>query len=153
VTFRDRFFDRVSPEPNTGCWLWVGCISSNGYGQARVDGRLIRTHRLSWLIHHGVDPGSAHVLHRCDNPTCVNPSHLRLGTHLDNMRDMARKRRAHKSGARGQNNGSAKLSPDAVVALRAMHAAGTRITEVARAFGVSRAQARNVVLRVHWRHL
>lgn len=76
-----------------GCWPWIGCKNRDGYGVFRFYKRS-RTHRFSWMIHNDMkDPGKSFVCHSCDNPTCVNPAHLWLGTHEDNMKDMVRKKR------------------------------------------------------------
>lgn len=87
-----RFWDKVSPEPNSGCWLWTGSVAPGGYGQFWL-GKLHRCTRLVFAHLLEVDPGEMHVLHRCDNPPCCNPDHLRLGSHSDNMLDMHAKGR------------------------------------------------------------
>lgn len=88
-----RFDNKVAPEPNTGCWLWYGGTNEHGYGIFFADGRFQKAHRLAYRWAHGDFDQSLDVLHSCDNPACVNPDHLRLGTHADNMRDMARRGR------------------------------------------------------------
>lgn len=95
----DRIQALCVPEPNTGCWLWIGRMGPNGYGEIRVDGKMKRAHRVSRTVFGGEFDHNLHVLHKCDVKICVNPDHLRLGTHDDNMRDLASKRRA----ARGDN--------------------------------------------------
>lgn len=91
-----RFGRHVCPEPNTGCWLWTGAHSERGYGQiqgGRRGGRVVLAHRFAWATANGPIPKGFFVCHRCDTPSCVNPDHLFLGTHDENMRDMARKGR------------------------------------------------------------
>lgn len=89
------FHRRVEPDLNSGCWLWSGAQTSDGYGYLRPFGgtRNVRAHRWS-LVLAGRDPGPAVVLHACDTPLCVNPAHLRVGTHADNVADMHAKGRA-----------------------------------------------------------
>ena len=89
VTFENTFI----PEPNSGCWLWMKDWGSRGYGQFEINGRMYLSHRISYSTYVGPIPHGAHVLHKCDNPACVNPDHLYLGTHRENMRDMSRRGR------------------------------------------------------------
>jgi hypothetical protein len=87
-TLAERFAPRFGFAPS-GCWPWTGKIATNGYGY--LDNML--AHRASWLIHHGPIPEGLQVLHHCDNPRCVNPDHLWLGTQADNVADMMAKGR------------------------------------------------------------
>lgn len=97
----ERFLDHVGPEdPDTGCWPWVGSLSGGGYGQIRNGDRMQQVHRAGWELKHGPIPEGMFVCHRCDNPRCVRPDHLFLGTHSDNMRDMVTKGRNRAPGAR-----------------------------------------------------
>lgn len=87
----ERFISRVTKAGD--CWVWCGSKAPGGYGQLSVGGKLQRANRVSWRLFRGEIPKGLHVLHRCDNPPCVNPEHLFLGTHGDNVRDMFSKGR------------------------------------------------------------
>lgn len=104
----EKFWRRVTKGQD--CWQWTGARSSDGYGSVQHLGRNIGAHRVSYLINVGEIPPGVHVLHNCDNPSCVNPSHLRLGTHTDNMRDKSIRNRHPRAGA--------KLTETQVVAIR-----------------------------------
>lgn len=106
------------PEPNTGCTLWFGARCSAGYGVLNVDDRLALAHRLSWEREHGSIPDGLCVLHRCDEPLCIAPGHLFLGTRTDNSEDKVRKGRQSKGPShgvkmRGDRNGS-RLHPESM---------------------------------------
>lgn len=81
----DRFWARV--KKGDGCWEWTGSTGRRGYGTFMVHGERTRSHRYSWALHFGAIPDGLWVLHRCDNPPCVRPDHLWLGTVLDNNVD------------------------------------------------------------------
>jgi hypothetical protein len=90
----ERLWPKVEPEPNTGCWLWMGGANNKGYGMLHDEaGKHMLSHRASYMLTNGPIPQGMHVLHRCDTPLCCNPAHLFLGTHTDNMRDAASKGR------------------------------------------------------------
>jgi len=89
----DRLADRSVPEPNSGCVLWLGAVDSCGYGHMSWLARVSRVHRLAWMARYGAIPDGMGVLHRCDQPSCLNVSHLFLGDHRTNMRDMVAKGR------------------------------------------------------------
>jgi len=88
-----RFWRRVSKSDR--CWTWTGCGTPKGYGVVGYLGRQAYAHRVSWIIHNGPIPSGMSVCHRCDNPPCVRPEHLFLGTALDNNRDSRDKGRHH----------------------------------------------------------
>lgn len=89
----DRFHEKYQMIPFSGCWLWTGALDTDGYGMIAVGRGPKPAHRVSWQLHAGEIPAGKHVLHRCDIPSCVNPGHLFLGTHSDNMQDGYKKGR------------------------------------------------------------
>src|SRR5215475_6416987 len=111
----DRLEHYSVPEPNSGCYLWVGPTVVAGYGCLQVHGKKYRAHRLAWELLKGSIPSGFDVLHRCDVPACVNPDHLFLGTPKTNRQDCAAKDRT----TWGEKHGKAKLSTQQVLAIRA----------------------------------
>jgi len=133
------------PEPNTGCWLWTRQTHrSGGYGRMTVDGKKRPAHRVSYEVFIGPIPDGLFVLHRCDQPACVNPDHLFLGTHEDNMRDMVRKNRHH---------GYPRLTKQQVIEIRRAHRDGERGASLARRFGVVHGTITLLIQRHTWRTL
>lgn len=95
-----RFCSRVDVKGRAECWTWTGATKRSGYGQFSAGHRTMNASRWSWVFANGEVPDGMHVLHRCDEPACVNPNHLFLGTHLDNMRDKVAKGRQARTGNR-----------------------------------------------------
>lgn len=113
----ERFWGKV--EIADGCWEWKRCLSSAGYGKIGVDGGSVYAHRLSWEMANGEIPDGASVLHHCDNPPCVRPDHLFLGSKKDNTGDAIRKGRfVNPPIKRGVSNHNAKLTDQFVVEIR-----------------------------------
>jgi Pectobacterium phage endonuclease len=146
-----RFWPKVAKGPGADdCWIWTASKVKDGYGgfrQGKLAGRL--AHRISYITANGPIPAGLHVLHRCDTPACVNPAHLFLGTHQDNVADKLAKGRQ----ARGTTSGRAKLSDDQVREIRALRELGHTYESIARLFGITWSGARLVALRLSWRHV
>jgi hypothetical protein len=156
-----RFWRQVK-KMDSGCWVWTG-VTTNGYGQISYGGKGRRAHRVSWELHCGTIPDGLLVLHKCDNPPCVNPSHLFLGTHQDNMDDAIEKGRRptgelHPSRlhpelmSRGEDNGSAKLTAEQVMAIRDRKGKAKH-REIAKEFGIARSTVSTILRGEIWRHL
>lgn len=145
-------FARFSPNrPENDCWEWTGWCHPRGYGKLSVEGRTEAAHRVSWAIHFGEDPGKLHVLHKCDNPSCVNPAHLFLGTDLDNNQDMIAKGR--NIIIRGERHGRSPFTDADVRIIRERWTSGASFSSLAREFGVSRVAIRNICLKRSWSHV
>jgi hypothetical protein len=132
---------------DSGCWEWTAAKDKHGYGKfgRRSKESPARAHRISYEIFKG-DPGRAFVCHSCDNPACVNPDHLFLGTQTDNMRDASVKRRT----AWGERHGAAKLRTVDVLAIRA---STDHPSVLAKRFDVVQSAIRNIKSGARWRHL
>lgn len=92
-----RFNKKIEPEPNTGCFLWMGYTNIGGYGKFKLKGKTESAHRVAWMLSIGEIEEGMHVLHSCDNRCCVNIEHLFLGTNADNCFDRSKKDRGNKS--------------------------------------------------------
>lgn len=166
----DRFWAKVAmPAGPDACWEWTGWRDRAGYGRFSVEGRPRLAHRVSVQLAGRPIPAGLVVLHRCDNPPCVRPDHLVVGTLADNNRDCAAKGRhgafvptpprgadwaaAHPRILRGEEIRQAKLREDDVRQIRAMRRAGQTLREIGDRFGVSQATVHRVVHRAGWAHV
>jgi hypothetical protein len=170
----ERYF-WMHVEKGEGCWLWLGQLHRHGYGMIQLPGLRLLAHRAAWILVHGWIERREHVLHRCDNPPCVNPAHLSIGSHLDNVADMVAKGRQSRGARhaeavraalsnlrlnnpekldagirRGVSNGNAKLTDREVRIIRGCEGSSPQVSRI---FGVSAAVVRDVRLRRRWRHV
>lgn len=137
-----------------GCWNWIGAHDKDGYGWISVNKEQIYAHRYSYTVSYGPIPESVQVLHKCDNPRCVNPDHLFLGTHQDNMDDMLQKGR--KRTVCGEENGTAKLTEEQVNEIRARYIPRHPIhgcNAMAREFGIGQMEVSRIINRKRWKHI
>ena len=148
-TLMERFMDKVSPEPNSGCWLWTGYIEPGGYGMLWMPGnRAQNAHRVSWNLHYGEIPAGMFVCHKCDTRNCVNPKHLFVCNAAENAADMKAKGRSRC----GERNTSAKLTAAEVRQIRALIDEGSlTIGAIAERFKVSRALVYAIRQKKVWR--
>lgn len=138
--------------PGTGCWEWIGSGRSQRYGAFKYQGRAIKAHRFSWILANGAIPDGMHVLHRCDHTKCVNPSHLFIGTHKDNMSDRDAKGRGNQP--RGARSGHAKLTNENVVEIRRLYTRGSiRQIDLAQRFNIHQTGISKIILGKSWSHI
>jgi hypothetical protein len=140
----ERFWEKV--RKTNGCWLWTGAADKFGYGSFMPDTQakvLLKAPRYSWELHHGPVPEGHFVCHHCDNPACVRPDHLFIGTPADNSRDMATKERS----------GKKSLTARDVRTMRALRKKGLTVEAIGRRFGVGPSAASSAIRGRTWKHV
>lgn len=146
---KTRILARVDKNPETGCWEWTGAKTDFGYGvMGALDKktgkyRKQRVHRLSYQYLKNVDPSGRVVMHTCDNPSCVNPDHLKLGSYRTNNLDMARKGR----------HGGAKCDPPLVRVMRLAYANGINCSALAECSGLAKSTVHKIVTGTNYAHV
>ncbi len=157
-TISERLWSRVDKSTGANdCWLWQGATVRGLYGQIRRDpvgneirGKKTTTHRVAWELAYGPIPSGMEVCHRCDNPKCVNPAHLWLGTHAENQADMMIKGRA----ARGERSGTARLNTKQVAIIKHLLKTGAcDIADISTLVGVSKSTIDAIKHQKTWRHI
>ena len=136
------------PHMDSACWIWTGHVIADGYGHIKRGKTMVLTHRLSWELTFGEIKGGLLVLHKCDNPACVNPSHLFLGTDADNAKDRDSKGRMGNKA--GTSNGNAKINEDIVIQIRS---STTPTKDLAKAYNVSIPLIQKIRSKSLWRHV
>lgn len=142
------------------CWIWTARINK-GYGQYQENGRPIAAHRYSWTHFYGEIPDGIFVCHKCNNPKCVNPKHLFLGTHKENMLDMIRKGRGKNNFSlipkRGEEHPRAKLTDEDIVTIRRIYKPRTQgnysQNGIAKMYGVDKTTIRDIISGKRWGHI
>lgn len=153
---REQFDASYLAEPTSGCWLWEGrYMKGSDYGYFYLSRTIHSAHRASWVFHKGHIPDDLWVLHKCDNPGCVNPDHLFLGTCLDNVHDAIKKGR-HKFGTKnlvphgvGEKHPFAKLTWSQVGEMRKMR--GMRYSAISKLFGVTPENVSFIMRGLTWK--
>lgn len=147
------FWSKVDIRTEGECWEWKAGKLKKGYGQftaAYYYGYSRLAHRFSYLIKHDELPNELMVCHTCDNPSCVNPKHLFLGTHIDNMQDCVSKGRHFHSEFQGEAHWKARLTESDIIAIRA----DTRkLTEIGKDYGCSKSHIGHIKRRRIWKHV
>jgi hypothetical protein len=142
MNVEERFWPKVAKLLDwSACWIWLASkerIAKGKYGTFKLKSYVTsRAHRVAYALYYGRSPGELLVCHTCDNPQCVNPSHLFLGTVQDNSDDMVRKGRASKQDQRGERNKAAKLSAEQIETIRDLIRANLTNTAIAARYGVT----------------
>lgn len=151
VPLKDRLLENSSINMEYGCMEWIAGKDRGGYGIIKFANKNTRAHRAAYELWIGQIPEGMCVLHKCDNPSCINPEHLFLGTQQDNMIDMSNKGRSVPAICNGENNGRAKLTEGQVIQIRAI--TGLTHREISDMFGIKRGSVTNIRLGKTWKHL
>lgn len=149
----DGLIERVMPEPNTGCWIWMGVLNSGGYGVVKAEGRSVYAHRHSWRLRNGKIPDGLSILHKCDIRPCINPDHLYPGTPRQNSDDAISRGRTHKwAGKRARGaNPNAKLSEANIAEIKSLLVQGVPQKEIANTFGISNPTVSQIKTGATWK--
>lgn len=145
---RERIEAGCIPEPNSGCWLWLESTNAKGYAHLRYGKVMHRGNRFSWMAYNGKIPSGKLVLHRCDNPICVNPDHLFLGTPRENNDD--RDRKGRQRSPRGSRNANSRLTMENVLEIRNSTMSAYQL---AKKFNVTPRSIYLVMKRQSWSHI
>lgn len=145
-----RFWSKVNKTKT--CWFWTAYKAGGGYGRFGVSAKVSPqpAHRISWMLAYGEVPDGFCVLHKCDNPSCVRPDHLFLGTLKDNSQDMVRKGRDR---SQGSKNLMSKLNEKQVLEIRRLSKSGTKGKDLAENYGVTTAMISGIINRKSWLHI
>ncbi len=147
-----RFLDKIEINQETCCWIWTSALFKKGYGLFQLRGKSVGAHRVSYEHFIGPIPEGLFVLHNCpcgDNPSCVNPNHLKLGDAQDNMDDMFAKGRAIKLSK--DQHPMAKLSSDDVLDIKELYSQGFTQLEIADFYGVHRTHIGKILAGKLWK--
>lgn len=146
-----RFWSYVCRDGDA-CWVWTGSTNEDGYGRIWIAKKSWAVHRYSYkLANPLVDIDGFEVCHRCDNPPCVRPDHLFVGTHSDNIEDMRRKGRARSGPVSSLSSPTRKLDPDDVSEIRRVYASGSHsLPQLGRMYGVTTQMVHKIVQRRAW---
>lgn len=148
-----RFWNKVIKNGPYGCWEWTAS-TVKGYGRFRLNKKIILAHRFSFELFFKTSPKNKYVLHICDNPICVNPKHLYLGTHQDNMDDKKRRGRGATSYRKGEFHPRSKFSNKDVIRIRKLYSSGKYLQqELAEKFQVQRRAIGRVIDGSRWGHI
>ncbi len=142
---------KIGAVPNqSGCLVWQAGQTSDGYGVVTYKGKTRLAHRVSYEVSTGIAVEGKYVCHKCDNPLCINPEHLFLGTHKDNMFDMKTKGRRKGIGC-GESNGRAKLTAQQAKEIREQRSNGVMLKTLASQYGVGTSTIARVASMENWK--
>jgi hypothetical protein len=151
----ERFWKKVKKTEN--CWEWTANKIKHGYGRINFEGRPQLAHRVSWILSNGNIPYGFVICHRCDNPSCVRPDHLFIGTMSDNKKDSDSKNRSYRTGKPpiklGKENNMTRFTKDQILEIRSRYASGEDQYSIGRSYSAAQGTISNIVRRKSWKHI
>jgi hypothetical protein len=139
LTLRERFEEYYKESSKDECWEWLSNLDKNGYGEIRVNNKTKKAHRISYELYKGEIPINMFICHKCDNPSCVNPNHLFLGTHQDNVNDKVNKKRQH-----------SKLNENDIMSILNSNEKSIILSKI---YDVSQKHINRIKRREQWKHI
>ena len=161
-TLEQRFWEKIDKGIDEVCWNWLGHKTIKGYGVIKIKEKMCLAHRVSYEMNIGKIPIGLCVCHSCDNPSCVNPKHLWVGTRAENTNDRHRKGRTvgnknlWKIGSKlkGEEKGGVKLKEEDVLLIRSLAKIKEKTTkQLSEMFGISRSQIWRIINNKKWQHI
>jgi predicted XRE-type DNA-binding protein len=153
-SLQERFWSNVNITDLFECWNWIGDINNLGYGRLSFKGQRTKAHRLSYTLNIGPILGNLFVCHKCNNPSCVNPSHLYLGTSQDNMTDKVKANRQSHASSPGEKNGMSVLTESQVIEIIGLlKTANMTQKEIAKKYSTGRSAISHINLNNTWTYL
>lgn len=152
-SFEELFWSKVDKRTKEECWLWTRGCDMCGYGKVSKEGKARKAHRIAYELTNGAIPEGMIICHKCDNPPCVNPNHLFLGTDADNRRDSAQKGRGYIPNRLGENNHMTNLTSSQVREIKKMLAAGIKTRIIAEEFSIAIRTVSGIRTGTNWSHV
>ena len=151
---KNAFFSKSKLDAGTGCLEWQRCLDKDGYGKLVFKGKSYQAHRFSWIVTYGDIPEGQCVCHKCDNPRCINPDHLFLGTHSENIQDAVDKKRMVPCFQYRPKRTNTKLDVSQIAEIRKLYAEKQLShRQLAKMFGVCRSNIHYILSKKYWEEI
>ena len=152
ISLKERLYSKISIDSETNCWNMIP-FKGHRYPKIQINKKCERAHRVSYEITYGLIPKEFHCLHKCDNTHCINPNHLFLGTHKENMHDMIKKNRDKKDGPKGTRCAQHILDDEKVIQILNLLKKGRTQIYIARKYHVSQQNISRIKNNKQWQHI
>jgi hypothetical protein len=148
-----RFWSHVNIKNENECWEWTGYKDKKGYGRININSKMIGTHRFSYLIYNKIIPDGMLILHSCNNPSCVNPTHLRAGTNKDNAQDSLLAGTSRSLHQNGEKNTSSKITENQAIKIIELYNSGVLLKDISEMFNIQVPAIQRIATGKRWSHI